>query len=61
MKVIHLIRQMHREGILGSKQLSFLEALDSGKIFSAHGELRAALYLGVLLIAAGAGWTVKVS
>lgn len=52
---------MHREGILGSKQLSFLEALDSGKIFSAHGELRAALYLGVLLIAAGAGWTVKVS
>ena len=50
---------MHRAGTLSSGQLDALTELHLKKRYSVHQELRAAIYIGVLLITAGVGLTVR--
>lgn len=45
-------------GVLTQAQAQRIEAVESGRVFSLHRELRALLYLGAALIAAGVGATV---
>jgi hypothetical protein len=56
---IALLREMHRAGELSSGQLGVLTELHLKKRFSVHRELRAAIYIGVLLITAGVGLTIR--
>jgi len=50
---------MFDEKKLNAQQFSTLRDIHSGKIFSVHRELRLFLYIGILLIIAGAGLTIK--
>ncbi len=59
MNVTNLLRKLVKEQKLGSGQGEFLTALHDRKIFSVHRELRFFLYIGILLVVAGAGLTVK--
>jgi hypothetical protein len=51
-------RDWHAAGVLTAEQARRIDAVESGRVFSLHRELRALLYLGVVLIAAGVGATV---
>ncbi len=59
MNVISLLKEMHQAGTLSSEQLGVLTALHRKKRYSIHQELRAAIYVGVLLITAGVGLTIR--
>ncbi len=59
MNIAVLLKEMHQEGMLSSEQLGILTELHLKKHFSIHRELRAAIYIGVLLITAGVGLTIK--
>jgi hypothetical protein len=50
---------MHRAGELSSGQLDVLAEIHLKKRYSIHQELRAAIYIGVLLITAGVGLTIR--
>jgi hypothetical protein len=50
---------MHRAGELSSGQLDVLAEIHLKKRYSVHQELRAAIYIGVLFITAGVGFTIK--
>jgi hypothetical protein len=49
------IRAAHAAGLLDDATASRAVALDRGEVFSVHGELRLALYVGVTLVMAGVG------
>ena len=59
MNLTGLLREMHEKGELSAGQLDRLTDLHSRRLYSLHRELRAALYAGVLLIAAGVALTVR--
>jgi hypothetical protein len=59
MNVTALLKEMHRAGTLSSGQLDVLTELHLKKRYSVHQELRAAIYIGVLLITAGVGLTIR--
>ncbi len=59
MNVTSLLKEMHRAGTLSSGQLDVLTELHIKKRYSVHQELRAAIYIGVLLITAGVGLTIR--
>ena len=59
MNVTSLLEEMHNRGELSSVQLEVLTELHLKKRYSVHQELRAAIYIGVLLIAAGVGLTIR--
>jgi hypothetical protein len=59
MNVTSLLKEMHRAGELSSGQLDVLTELHLKKRYSIHRELRAAIYVGVLLITAGVGLTIR--
>jgi hypothetical protein len=59
MNVISLLKEMHQAGTLSSGQLDVLTLLHRKKRYSIHLELRAAIYVGVLLITAGVGLTIR--
>jgi hypothetical protein len=59
MNVISLLKEMHRAGTLSPVQLDVLTELHLKKRCSVHQELRAAIYIGVLLITAGVGLTIR--
>jgi hypothetical protein len=46
---------LNEQGVLDDETASRAVALDRGEVFSLHGELRATLYAGVLLVMAGVG------
>ena len=48
-------RALQQQGTLDDATASRAVALDRGEVFSLHGELRATLYAGVLLVMAGVG------
>jgi hypothetical protein len=59
MNVTSLLKEMHRTGELNSSQLDALTELHLKRRYSVHQELRAAIYVGVLLITAGVGLTIR--
>jgi len=59
MNVTSLLKDMHRAGELSSTQLDVLTELHLKKRYSVHQELRAAIYIGVLLVTAGVGLTIR--
>ena len=59
MNVTSLLKELHRAGELSSTQLDALTELHLKKRYSVHQELRAAIYIGVLLITAGVGLTIR--
>ncbi|HET6490541.1 MAG TPA: DUF2157 domain-containing protein [Syntrophales bacterium] len=59
MNVIALLKEMHRAGELNSGQLDVLSEIHLKKRYSVHRELRVAIYVGVLLISAGVGLTIR--
>lgn len=48
-------RELNAQGIIDDATTSRAVALDRGEVLSLHGELRATLYAGVLLVMAGVG------
>jgi hypothetical protein len=59
MNVIALLKEMHQAGELSAGQLDALTEIHLKKRYSVHRELRVAIYVGVLLISAGVGLTIK--
>ena len=59
MDISELLQKMFYEKKLSAKQFSTLRDIHSGKIFSFHRELRCFLYIGILLIVAGTGLTIR--
>ena len=59
MNVTSLLKEMHEAGTLSSGQLDVLTELHLKKRYSVHQELRAAIYIGVLLVTAGVGLTIR--
>jgi hypothetical protein len=59
MNVIALLKEMHRAGEMSFGQLGVLTELHLNKRYSVHRELRAAIYIGILLISAGMGLTIR--
>ncbi len=59
MNVTSLLKEMHQAGTLSAEQFDVLTELHLNKRYSVHRELRAAVYIGVLLITAGVGLTIK--
>jgi hypothetical protein len=49
------LRDLHAAGVIDDEAASRAVALDRREVFSVHGELRAALYAGVLLVTTGVG------
>ena len=49
------LRALHAEGAIDDATAARALARDSGRVFSLHAELRAALYAGVLLVMSGVG------
>jgi hypothetical protein len=49
------LRALHEQRMLDDETASRAVALDRGEVLSLHGELRATLYAGVLLVIAGVG------
>ena len=52
---IQTIKQLHREGLLSDDSLRKVEAVEEGRLFSLHWELKTLLYLGVTLLSGGLG------
>lgn len=59
MNMTTLLREMRQAGSLGPEQFALLDELHRGRRYSVHWELRAAVYIGVLLVAAGVALTVR--
>jgi len=57
--IADLLRKLRDEETLAKGQVELLLALQEKRIFSVHRELRFFLYLGILMVIAGAGLTVK--
>jgi hypothetical protein len=49
------LRTLHAEGVIDDATAARALARDGGQVFSVHGELRATLYAGVLLVMSGVG------
>jgi len=49
------LRELNEQGTLEDETASRAAALDCGEVLSLHGELRATMYAGVLLVMAGVG------
>lgn len=54
-----LLKEMQQAGALGPGQFTILDELHRNRRYSVHWELRAAVYVGVLLVAAGIALTVR--
>lgn len=54
-----LLNDMQHAGALSPGQFTLLDELHRNRRYSFHGELRTAVYLGVLLVAAGVALTVR--
>ena len=59
MNLTALLNEMRQAGTLNEGQSTVLEELHRGRRYSVHWELRAAVYVGVLLVAAGVALTVR--
>lgn len=59
MSIQEILQKMHKENKLTRNQLNILLDIHTGKLFSLHHELRAFLYIGILLVIAGMGLTIK--
>ena len=59
MNIPQLLQKMFSEKKLSAKQLSTLQDIHAKQIYSVHRELRIFLYIGILMIIAGAGLTIK--
>ncbi|MEE9910930.1 MAG: hypothetical protein K4571_04325 [Deltaproteobacteria bacterium] len=59
MTIADLLRKLPDEQKLGSGQVELLSDLHEKRIFSVRRELRFFLYIGILMVIAGAGLTVK--
>ncbi len=59
MNMTKILNEMLHAGVLSPGQFAILDALHRNRRFSLHGELRAAVYVGVLLVAAGVALTVR--
>jgi len=59
MNTIALLTKLNRQGILTDQQLLALSDLHLEKRFSLHVELKTCIYVGVLFILAGFGFTIK--
>lgn len=59
MNILKLLQKMFSEKKLGAKQLRTLQDIHEKRIFSVRRELRFFLYIGILMIIAGAGLTIK--
>ena len=53
------LRRLHAGGELDDAAFERALAIDSGRSFSVHGELRLLLYAAVAMLATGAGWLLK--
>jgi hypothetical protein len=49
------LRALHAEGVIDDATAARALTRDGGQLFSVHGELRATLYVGVLLVMSGVG------
>ena len=59
MTIVELLKRLRFENRIGAKQADLLSDLQEGRVYSLHRELRAFLYIGVLLVIAGVGLTVR--
>jgi hypothetical protein len=59
MGIQELLQKLHNENKLAGEQHNILLDIHAGKLFSLHNELRAFLYIGILLVIAGMGLTIK--
>ncbi len=59
MNLTTLLNEMRQSGTLGAEQFIALDELHRGRRYSVHWELRAAVYIGVLLVASGVALTVR--
>ena len=59
MNIAELLRKLRRENKLSAGQTELLLDLQENRIFSIHRELRFFLYIGILMVIAGAGLTIK--
>lgn len=59
MNIPNLLQKMFYEKKLSATQRHTLENIHAQRIFSVHRELRFFLYIGILMIIAGAGLTIK--
>ena len=51
----HLFKKLHAEGLIADDSLQKITALEEGRLFSLHWELKTILYLGVTLLSGGLG------
>jgi hypothetical protein len=51
----HLFEKLHAEGLIADDSLQKVTALEEGRLFSLHWELKTLLYLGVTLLSGGLG------
>src|SRR5882757_9506041 len=51
----HLFKKLHAEGLIADDSLRKITALEEGRLFSLHWELKTLLYLGVTLLSGGLG------
>ena len=59
MRVSDLLKKMEERRIIPASQAALLLDLHEKRVVGVHQELRVLLYAGLLLVLAGAGWTVK--
>jgi hypothetical protein len=59
MNIQILLQKMFSEKKLSAKQLNTLQDIHERRLFSVHRELRFFLYIGILMLIAGAGLTIK--
>jgi hypothetical protein len=59
MILLDRLEDARRQGLVTEVQARALAAAEGGEPFSFHGEIRTLFYIGALLVAAGAGATVK--
>jgi len=59
MNIINLLTKLRDENNLSANEAALLADLQERKIYSIHRELRFLLYIGILLVIAGAGLTVR--
>lgn len=59
MNIAKLFKKLRYENKLSAAQSAFLLDLQENRIFSLHNELRVSLYIGILLVIAGVGLTIK--
>jgi len=52
---LHIFRKLYSEGLISDASFEKVKAMDENRLFSVHWELKALLYLGVLLLSGGLG------